>query len=155
MYKRQGQSLLSKGDFNLQEFLGPKLLLPDSCVVESNKGSATKDVTEVEADEKIVDVGVTSIENLKFVIEQSKTIVWNGPLGNYEAGYTEGTIALAKLIAQSNAHSIVGGGDTVASIAELHLEKDFTFLSSAGGAMLDFLAKGTLPAIEALKKSVE
>jgi len=150
---RTGKSLLSKGDFNLHEFLSPKLLLPNSVVVEGNEGSVTKDVTKVDEDEKIVDVGLTSIEDLKLVIEQAKTIVWNGPLGNYEAGYKEGTLLLARLVAQSSAHSIVGGGDTVASIADLHLEKDFTFLSSAGGAMLDFLANGTLPGIEALQSS--
>lgn len=150
---RTGQSRLSKGDYNLQEFLGPRLILPDSVIVECDESFSTKTVTQVEENEKIVDVGLASIEALAPVIESAKTIVWNGPLGNYETGYIEGTEALAKLIAQSNAHSIVGGGDTVASIAELNLSDSFTFLSSAGGAMLDFLADGTLPGIEALNSS--
>jgi 3-phosphoglycerate kinase len=71
----------------------------------------------------------------------------------YEEKYKEGTLGLAKAIAESDAESIVGGGDTLASIRELKAEDKFTFISTAGGAMLDFLANETLPGIEALEKS--
>jgi 3-phosphoglycerate kinase len=80
----------------------------------------------------------------------SKFILWNGPLGNYEIGFKDSTLELAKKIADSEAMSIVGGGDTVASIAELGLSSKFSFISTGGGAMLDFLANETLPGIEAL-----
>ena len=86
-------------------------------------------------------------------IKEAKFIVWNGPLGNYENGYKEGTLSLAKMLADSDAKVIVGGGDTENAIDELGegVESKFYFVSLAGGAMLDFLAEGTLPGIEALK----
>jgi len=149
-----GESLLSKSDFNLSSFLTPKLILPHDVVVQRGEQSYTKKVLEVSSDEKIVDVGPGSIEELRTKIKEAKIILWNGPLGNYEMGFKNGTLELAKMIAESRALSIVGGGDTVASIAELGLEDKFSFLSTAGGAMLDFLANGTLPGIEALNTSL-
>jgi phosphoglycerate kinase len=92
-----------------------------------------------------------TIEILKTKIENSEFILWNGPLGKYEDGYKDGTLALAQVIADSGKTSIVGGGDTLAAIKELNLYDNFTFVSTAGGAMLDFLANGTLPGIEALE----
>jgi phosphoglycerate kinase len=83
----------------------------------------------------------------------AKTILWNGPLGDYEHGFKEQTLACAKLIAASPAYSVVGGGDTVASIESLENQEEFGFLSTAGGAMLTFLEEGTLPALEALLNS--
>jgi phosphoglycerate kinase len=74
-------------------------------------------------------------------------------LGNYENGYQVQTLACAKLIADSDAYSVVGGGDTVASIESLGLTSQYNFLSTAGGAMLTFLELGTMPALEALKNS--
>ncbi|HEY0979619.1 MAG TPA: phosphoglycerate kinase, partial [Candidatus Paceibacterota bacterium] len=70
---------------------------------------------------------------------------------NYENGFAEGTEALAQVIAGTKAHSIVGGGDTVAAIEKLGLSEYFSFISTGGGAMLDFLAKGTLPGLEVLR----
>lgn len=146
-----GESLLSKGDFNLSSFLTEKLILPHDVVVQNGETSYVKKVSEVSSQEKIVDVGPDSTESLREKIKEAKIILWNGPLGNYEMGFKNGTLELARMIADSSALSIVGGGDTVASIAELGLEDKFSFLSTAGGAMLDFLANGTLPGIEALK----
>ena len=86
--------------------------------------------------------------------EKAKFILWNGPLGKYEEGYTEGTKKLAQILADicisKNIEVIVGGGDTLTAIKELGIKDKFTFVSSAGGAMLDFLATGTLPGIEVL-----
>ena len=109
---------------------------------------------EVKADECIVDAGPKTIEQLKELIKDAKTIVWNGPLGNYEIGFQDKTESLAEVIAEATkngAESIVGGGDTIASINKLGLEDKFTFLSTGGGAMLDFLVDETLVGIEALK----
>jgi phosphoglycerate kinase len=79
-------------------------------------------------------------------------ILWNGPLGKYEELNGGTTKEILKLIAKSpNIKSIIGGGDTVEMISEMKLEKKFTFVSTGGGATLDFLAKGTLPALDALK----
>jgi phosphoglycerate kinase len=79
--------------------------------------------------------------------------LWNGPLGFYERGFTDATNAFAEGVAESGARTIVGGGDTIAAIETLGLNQKFTHLSTAGGAMLEFLEKGTLPGIEALRAS--
>lgn len=102
-------------------------------------------------DIKALDANEETISMLKAKIDSSKFILWNGPLGNYEHGYKEGTHTLAKILADSGKEVIVGGGDTLAVMKELNLEGKFSFVSTGGGAMLDFLATGTLPGIEALK----
>ena len=104
----------------------------------------------VRSDEVILDHGPSTETLLTDLVERAETILWNGPMGNYENGFTDGTDALARAVADSSAHSVVGGGDTVASIENLGLLPRFSFVSTGGGAMLDFLARGTLPGIEAL-----
>lgn len=85
-------------------------------------------------------------------IEAAQLIIWNGPVGAVETGHTAGTRLLADAVARSHGYSIVGGGDTIAAITALGLTDLFDFVSTGGGAMLDYLATGTLPGIEALKK---
>lgn len=99
-----------------------------------------------------LDVDDETLKILKEKVENSDFILWNGPLGKYEDGYKDGTLALAQIIAESGKQSIVGGGDTLAAINELNIHDRFTFVSTAGGAMLDFLANETLPGIQALEK---
>jgi phosphoglycerate kinase len=105
----------------------------------------------IEAEGKLVDVDPSSFAALEKELAEAKLILWNGPMGNFEKGYAEGTKALIQKIAASPAYSIVGGGDTVAAIEEMNLGAHFGFISTGGGAMLDFLGSGTLPGIEALK----
>ena len=76
--------------------------------------------------------------------------MWNGPLGYYEGGYTEGTKRLLELVSQSSAQSVIGGGNTVDAARDLGYEEQVSFLSTGGGAMIDFLTNGTLPALEKL-----
>jgi phosphoglycerate kinase len=97
-----------------------------------------------------LDANAETLEILKKEIKNTKFILWNGPLGNYENGFTKGTIELAKMVGNSKAFSIIGGGDTIAAIEKVGLKK-FSFVSTGGGAMLDFLANGTLPGIKALQ----
>ncbi len=97
-----------------------------------------------------LDANAETLEILKKKINTAKFIVWNGPLGKYEAGYTQYTYELAEALANSNAEVIIGGGDTLATIKSLNILDKFAFVSTAGGAMLEFLAKGTLPGIKAL-----
>jgi phosphoglycerate kinase len=123
---------------------------PSEVVVDGEAGVHTVASTAVGHTEKIFDVGLSTLESLRPQIDAAQTILWNGPLGNYEAGFDAGTKACAAYIAQSNAVSIVGGGDTVAAIEALGLMDSFSFVSTGGGAMLEFLEKGTLPALEAL-----
>jgi len=132
-----GHSLVSEGNFGLKELLNTgKIILPEDTIIK---------------DGKILDAGPRTMENLKSITSASKLVLWNGPLGSYENGYKVATLALAKIISESSCESIIGGGDTIASIKELGLFDKFSFVSTGGGAMLDFLATGTLPGIEALK----
>ncbi len=149
-----GVSLFSEGTFPIKEMLASgKIILPSDVTVKNGDTKSTKKVTEVVEGDYIGDVGPVTIQQLQRVVNQSKFVLWNGPLGNYEIGFTEKTAELAQIIAESGAESIVGGGDTLAAIASLGLEQKFTFISTAGGAMLDFLANETLPGIEVLKKA--
>jgi len=100
-----------------------------------------------------LDANKETLSLLEEKIKNSEFILWNGPLGNYEKGFKEGTLELAKFLANSNKQVVVGGGDTLAVIKELNIFDKFSFVSTGGGAMLDFLATGTLPGIEALSTS--
>ncbi len=156
-----GKSLVSGTDQALLTELlkNPKLILPiDSIVIPASaegkvdaRGQArVRGHGEVHPDEIILDHGPVTRALLADFVKKSKGILWNGPLGNYENGFIDATDALARAIAASGAHSVVGGGDTVASIQNLSLLSQFSFVSTGGGAMLEFLAKGSLPGIEAL-----
>lgn len=148
-----GESLLSPIELAGTPVMERKnIVTPIDVVVGGARGKMVVDVGDVHADEKILDVGIASIEMLRPLIKDAKTILWNGPLGNYEAGFDAGTKACAQLVAESEAFSIVGGGDTVTAIESLGISDQFGFLSTAGGAMLEFLEKGTLPGIDALTK---
>ncbi len=100
--------------------------------------------------EAVLDSGPMTSEILGELVRKSKTVLWNGPLGNYEHGYTEGTERLARAIAGSGTYSILGGGDTIAAVEKLGITGHFSFVSTGGGAMLDFIAKGNLPGLEVL-----
>jgi len=85
-------------------------------------------------------------------VAQAGTIVWNGPVGVFEmAPFAKGTEALARAIAASKAYSLAGGGDTIAAIVKYGLEKKISYISTGGGAFLEFLEGKTLPAVAALE----
>lgn len=129
-----------------------RLIVPSDVVVNTEAGSRVRKVDDVGAEDMIVDVGPETIHRLERIVGTSALIVWNGPLGYYEAGFTEGTRELLSLIANAHARSIIGGGDTVALLDEMGSLDRFSFVSTGGGAMLDFLLNETLPGIDALKK---
>jgi len=113
----------------------------------------TKSVDAVAADDMIMDLGPKSLDALCAEIEKAGTIVWNGPLGVFEFdNFAAGTERLAKAIAKSKAFSIAGGGDTLAAIAKFGISNDVSYISTAGGAFLEFLEGKTLPAIEILEQ---
>ncbi len=158
-----GKSLVSGADEQDVRALlaNPKLVLPiDSLAVPAEARGAIdmrqrariRAAGEVAPDEIILDHGPATSALLADLAQKARTILWNGPLGNYENGFTDATDALARAVAASRAQSTVGGGDTVASIENLGLLSRFSFVSTGGGAMLDFLAQGTLPGIDALKR---
>lgn len=131
----------------------PKILLPTDVVVSKEEGQRIASLEDVQKDESILDAGPATLTMLEPYIQNAGTILWNGPLGNYEGGFKDQTLACANLIAKSDAYSVIGGGDTVASIESLHNEDQYSFLSTAGGAMLTFLELGSLPALDALLKT--
>ena len=153
-----GTSLVTDGDFGINEMLeNPKFVYPIDVTVKKTDGSVeTKDASDVKTDEYIGDVGPKTIEKLKDLMGESKTVVWNGPLGNYEQGFKDKTEELAEIIMtatkEGKIESLVGGGDTLASIDITEFEHGFSFVSTGGGAMLDYLVNETLPGIEALNK---
>ncbi len=147
-----GKSLVSGGTDLNDLIKNSKMVIPsDVTVLTEEKTHVVKKLSEVVATDTIYDAGPATIKDLQQPVQFAKVVVWNGPLGNFERGFHEQTEALAALVAQSSARSIVGGGDTIAAIQHLKLEDKFTFISTAGGAMLDFLVHGTLPGLEALK----
>ena len=110
-------------------------------------------ITDTRADEKIVDIGPATAALWAKEVASAAFVLWNGPMGVYEQRYTQGTDALAGALAGSNAKAIIGGGDTTAAISKFTFDPAKIFISSGGGAMLEFLENGTLPAIEVLKKN--
>lgn len=150
---RVGNSLIS-GEVDLGDITTDKaIVVPESVIVRRGGESLVVSVTEVQDEDSIDDASPEWIRELKDTIDRAKTILWNGPMGKYESSGKAGTVELAHLIADSDAYSIVGGGDTLTVIAEENLEEKFNFISTGGGAMLDFLAHGTLPGIDALRES--
>lgn len=147
-----GSSLVGKKNFQIATFLKrPNLITPiDVIALENSKNRITLS-DEVNQNEVIVDIGPKTIEILKRKIEKAKFILWNGPLGRYEDGHSKGTEEILKAISKSKSYSVIGGGDTVSLISKLKLENKLGFISTGGGATLDFLAKETLPGIKALK----
>lgn len=148
-----GRSVYDQREIDgLKEYIAnEKLILPGDVIVKNDAGSEECKVDEVTSEDMIVDVGTETVRNMEAIVGSAKLIVWNGPLGYYEAGFTEGTRDLLSLVSGASATSIIGGGDTVALIDEMHALDRFSFVSTGGGAMLDFLANETLPGIEALK----
>ena len=100
---------------------------------------------------KILDIAPIAVQDYAEIIKKSKTVVWNGPMGLFEdKRFIKGSEALAKAIIKSKVFSIVGGGETTALISKLKMVKKFSFVSTGGGAMLEFLSGKKLPGIEAL-----
>ncbi|MBU1557543.1 phosphoglycerate kinase [Patescibacteria group bacterium] len=147
-----GKSFVCEEKFNLGSLLeNKKLILPIDVVVRNSGGEIiTKKPENVLSDEKILDAGPQTISLLEDKLKEVKFVLMNGPLGDYEKGFGKPTNDLIQAIAGSGIQSIIGGGDTTALINELGIEGKFTFVSTGGGAMLEFLQNKTLPGIEAL-----
>ncbi len=147
-----GVSLVSNLSLVGAPFLFSAKLIPAiDVVVTGPDGIRTVAIDDVGELEKITDMGPLTIASLEHYIKNAATILWNGPLGLYENGAPGGTHAVARMIADADAFSIIGGGDTVAAVEELGLNDQFGFVSIGGGAMLTLLEHGTTPALEALE----
>ena len=138
---------------------GAVILLPTDVVVakEFKAGAAHRTVSarDIADDEMVLDVGPASIAEFENRLIGTRTLVWNGPFGAFEtAPFDKGTVAAAKAVAKAtragNLLSVAGGGDTVAALAHAGVEQDFTYVSTAGGAFLEWLEGKELPGVEAL-----
>ena len=127
------------------------------CGKEFSESAAaiTKSVEDVLADDMIFDIGPDTAQQFADLIKGAGTIIWNGPVGVFEFDqFGEGTKTLAKAIAESPAFSIAGGGDTVAAIDKYQVADNISYISTGGGAFLEFLEGQELPAVAALQSRV-
>tara|TARA_A100001011_G_scaffold373980_1_gene433966 strand:- start:2359 stop:3537 length:1179 start_codon:yes stop_codon:yes gene_type:complete len=134
-----------------------KLLYPEDVAVSINLNgsSQNKELDQVKSNEMILDIGPKTINKIKKIIDNSKTILWNGPAGYFEnPNFADGSIEIANKIIENNKmnkiFSVIGGGDTVSLLNNLNVINNFNFVSTAGGAFLEYLEGKNLPGIIAL-----
>ena len=143
--------------FSLSKKENCKIIYPEDVSVgkDLNGSPLIKEVNKVSEDELILDIGPKTIQSIKNLIEKSKTILWNGPAGYFEnPNYAKGSLEIAKKIIEQNKantiYSVAGGGDTVALLNGMVAINNFNFVSTAGGAFLEYLEGKELPGIKAL-----
>ncbi len=160
-----GKSLIEKDAhltvkkiYSLSKDNNCKIVIPEDCSVSQtmNGRSSIKDANQISMEDIILDIGPKSIKKILNLIDNSKTVLWNGPAGYFEnENFALGTNSIANKISSNTINnsllSIVGGGDTVSAIKNINFSLNFTHLSTAGGAFLEFLEGKNLPGIEVLK----
>ena len=136
-----------------------KLIIPEDVIVSANENIAgkNKSLSEIESNDIIFDIGANTIKNIGKIINSSKTLLWNGPLGFFERDFfASGSNEVAKLIKINTQKklltSIAGGGDTAAAIKKAKAEDGFSYISTAGGAFLEWLEGKILPGLKVLEK---
>lgn len=139
----------------VKDLLSNKLRVPvDVVVAKEIKDDVEKRVVgvgAVEADDYILDIGPDTIKMYAECVKKAKTIIWNGPMGVFELeAFAMGTYHLAKEVAESSAYSVLGGGETVSAVNKVGLENKISFISTGGGAMLEFMEGKILPGVAAL-----
>lgn len=132
------------------------IVLPEDVIVakEITEQAATevKKISDIQEDDIILDVGPLSSQKYQEYIQDAKTIIWNGPLGVYElTPFAQGTKALAEAIAKASAFTVAGGGETLAAIDKFKVQDKISYISTGGGAFLEFLEGKALPAVSALE----
>ena len=162
--KRIGESLAepdlvkeAHAIMDIMKSRGAEVPLPTDVVVADEVSALARankiSVDDVSAHDRILDIGPKSAARLGEIIANAGTIVWNGPVGVFELPqFAGGTKMMASAIAHSEAFSIAGGGDTLAAIAKFNISDDVGYISTGGGAFLEFLEGRTLPAIAALEE---
>jgi len=133
------------------------ITFPEDVLVGKNMDdkSQVKELKNIKDDDLILDIGPKTIKKISSIIESSNTVLWNGPAGYFEnPNFANGSYEIAKIILKKNKnssiYSVVGGGDTVAVINKIKAIKEFNFVSTAGGAFLEYLEGKELPGIKAL-----
>ena len=146
--------ILNKGKIN-----NCKFILPEDVVVSKKLEISGKtynvDVNKIPEEMMALDIGVKSIKNIKKIVDECKTLLWNGPLGAFEIKpFDKGTNEIAKIVSMNTKHkklvSVAGGGDTISALNNAEVTNDFTYVSTAGGAFLEWLEGKELPGISAL-----
>ena len=135
-----------------------EIIIPEDCIVGTNfdgKGK-NKDLEQVDENEIILDIGYKTVKKIKQIIDQSNTVLWNGPAGYFEnVNFLNGTISIAESISKKTHEksliSVLGGGDTIAAIKKSKSKLFFSHLSTAGGAFLEYLEGKDLPGLSVLK----
>ena len=121
--------------------------------LDANERAITKNIKDVSKDDMIFDLGKDSVDVIVKCIRNAKTIIWNGPIGVFEFDqFAKGTEAMTRAIADVPAFSLAGGGDTIAAIEKFNVANDISYISTAGGAFLEFAEGKKLPAIEILER---
>ena len=131
------------------------VLLPDKVLVAHNKDSEPREVSVeiLKKEECIFDISPLYIDSIKKTFAEAKTIIWNGPMGFFEEDkFSLGTKAVAELISEAEAYSVIGGGDTIAAAAQAKVLDSINYVSTAGGAFLNYLEGKPLPALLALEE---
>ncbi len=133
-----------------------KFHLPIDVVISTDfsgeKETKTKGPAAVDGEEIILDIGPNTLELFGGIIKKAKVVFWNGPMGFYEKEkFAQGTILIAKMVAESQAYSIIGGGDVISILDKLNLTDKISHISTGGGAMLAYIAGEELPGIKALE----
>lgn len=117
--------------------------------------ATVKELSDIQADDDIIDYGPKTAEKVAAILKDAKTIIWNGPCGVFEFdAFAKGTEVVAKAIAESKAFSIAGGGDTLAAIDKFGLADDISYISTGGGAFLEYVEGKVLPAVAILEERV-
>ncbi|MDA9650367.1 phosphoglycerate kinase [Candidatus Pelagibacter sp.] len=155
--QEENSDLIIKEIFLYSEKENCKIIYPKDVVVGKNLNgtSKIKELSEISSDEMILDIGPKTINIINNIIDESNTILWNGPAGYFEnPSFANGSIKIAEKIIENNRsnkiYSVVGGGDTVSLLNSLNAIHNFNFVSTAGGAFLEYLEGKELPGIKAL-----
>ena len=155
--QEENSNSISKEIFSLAKKDNCKIMYPKDIVVakDLNGPPENKELNEVMSDEIILDIGPKTIKMISDTIDKSKTILWNGPAGYFEnPNFAKGSIKIAKKIVEKNIaneiYSVAGGGDTIALLKGLNAINNFDFVSTAGGAFLEYLEGKELPGIKVL-----
>ena len=155
--QEENSDTIIKEIISLSETENCKIIYPQDVVVGKNLNDSPliKELNEISKDDMILDIGPKTISMINNIIDKSNTILWNGPAGYFEnPSFANGSIEIAKKIIDNNKsnkiYSVAGGGDTVSLLNSLNAVKDFNFVSTAGGAFLEYLEGKELPGIKAL-----
>lgn len=167
MGKEVGKSLVEDDKLDLARQIidqaskkGVNLILPEDFIeareISDDAKGQVVDASSIDKDKMVLDIGPNSLKKIKMVLKDVKTIVWNGPAGVFEVDeFSKGTVGIAKILADSDALTIVGGGDSVAAVEKAGVEDKISHISTGGGASLELLEGKVLPAIKALGEANE